>query len=198
MANKVFTNRDGTLRFYDSTATPMYVEFAFDAGDLSGPIGRPRPEEILKLDKGKATSNAHYIKGPDDKIFEPLPFSFTGLMVGGLSKSQYLRQCIEAMSDGAATTVNGQTLVTTKGDSTVGGISTPAFADASKIALNLELILDNDADDWGIQYKEIYIPADQCKITVGENDVALAVSGLIYGSIDPELTAFTAGSDISA
>ncbi len=198
MANKLFTSRDGTLRFYDSTATPNYIECAFDGGDLNGPLGRKRPEEKLILDKGKATANAHYIAGPDDPIFEPLPFSFTAKIVGGLAKAQYLRQMIAAMNDGGTTTVQAQTLVTTKGDSTVGGITTPAFADSNKLTMDLELILDNDASDWGIQYQEAYIPADQCKVQIGENESVLSIAGLIFGAIDPELTAFTAGSDISA
>ena len=197
MTQKLFTNRDGTLRLYEA-GTPYYLELKFDAGDLSGPIGRPLVEEMLKLDKGRASTDAHYITGPDDKIFEPQAFSFSAFMVGDLTTSQYFRQWIAALNDGGSTTVNSQTLTTTKGTTVVGGITAPAFADSNKLACNLEVLLDGDSADWGMQYNEVWFPQDQCKITISENDVVLAVSGLIYGSIDPEITAFTAGTDITS
>ena len=63
-----FTNRKGKLRLYDGTGTPFYLELDFDVGDFSGPLGIPKTEEILVLNRGQSDADAHYIEGSDEKI----------------------------------------------------------------------------------------------------------------------------------
>ena len=72
-----FTNKKGKIRLYDGAGTPYYLEIDFDAGDFSGPMGAPKLEEILVLNRGNTDSDMHYINGPDDPLMEPVQISFT-------------------------------------------------------------------------------------------------------------------------
>ena len=56
-----FTGKDGTLRIYDGAS--QYIEVHFRNLDFSGPIGRPKREEILVLDSGLVNKYGHYIIG---------------------------------------------------------------------------------------------------------------------------------------
>lgn len=191
-----FTQRSGKLRLYDGTATPFFLELAYDAGDLSAPIGVPSTEEQLKLDRGLATSDMHFIRGPESKVWEPTPISFSA-MITWLAKSEYLLQWLEWQSGGAAT-INSNSVVTTKGTTMRDGVNTcPAFADPNKRACNLEIFYTETNGDQGWQYNEVHFPLDQCNFSESEEAVSLAVSGLCYGSI-ARITAFTSGTDISA
>ena len=91
MAGKSYTNRSGKIRLYDGTATPFYLELDFDAGDFTGPFSTPRSEEILKLNRGTADGDAHYIEGPDDKIFEAQQLTFSAMLTRGCNASTRLR-----------------------------------------------------------------------------------------------------------
>ncbi|GAH30241.1 unnamed protein product, partial [marine sediment metagenome] len=53
----------------------------------TGPLGRALTEEILQLDRGVATSDMHYIEGPDNKIYDPLPISFGAILDDILNKN---------------------------------------------------------------------------------------------------------------
>lgn len=194
----IYINKEGTLRLYDNTSvTPYYLEVPFAGGDLSAPIGRPLAEERIILNNGAADSNAHMIEGPDDVIFQGLPISFQALVHSATTRG-YLFDWLNGMNDGATTTVNSNTIVTTKGTTTVGGITAPAFSDSNKIACNVELFFDKGANDWGIQFAEVWFPLDQCQLSNSEEAVAIALSGLIFGAIDNGLTAFTTGGDITS
>jgi hypothetical protein len=129
----VFTNRSGKIRILDGTATPKFLEIDFDAADFSGPIGRARTEEILKLDRGRVTADAHYIEGPDDKIMEPLTISF-GALLTDLVVTDYLLDWMEILN-GATATINGHTITSTKEDTQNDGANNnPPFADSGKKA----------------------------------------------------------------
>ena len=190
-----FTNRSGKMRLYDGAGTPYYLELDFDAGDFSGPLGIPRPEEILKLNRGKSDADAHYIMGSDDKIMEPLELSFSALLTD-LAVSGYLADWLRAMSDGGTTTINTNTIATTKEDSQRdGSTNSPPFADSNKFACNIEIKWDG-TPDWGLKYMEVYIPLEQCSVGEGDDAVTLSITGFVYGTIT-ELATFTAGTDIT-
>ena len=72
------TNRKGSLRLYDSTDTPLYLDLDMDNGDVNGwPLGQPTTEEILVLHRGTMGANAHYIEGSDDAMMAPMDLSFS-------------------------------------------------------------------------------------------------------------------------
>ena len=190
-----FTNKSGKIRLYDGTATPFFLEADFDLGDFSGPLGIPKTEEILVLDRGNANADAHYIEGADDKIMEPFPITFSAFVV---DKTQcgYLLDWLEAMADGGGSpAVNSNTLVTTKEDTQRDGANnTPAFADSSKMTSNLEYKLDGGTDIvW--HYNEVLFELSEQSLSEAEDGVTVSLNGMCYGTVVRD-TAFTAGATV--
>lgn len=193
MAEK-FVNRRGKIRLYDGTGTPFYLELAFDAGDLSHPTGRNLPEEIAVQDRGRHDANAHYIGGSEECFVEALEASFS-LLVNDTTNFGYFMDWIECLN-GDASTVNSNTILTTKGDTqNDGSNNNPAFYDTNKKACNIEYLLDGLSSDLGWQLNECYIPYPSN--AEGDDAVTLSITPMIYGTIT-RITAFTAGTDVTA
>jgi len=184
-----FTNKKGKLRLYDSTATPFYLELDFDKGDFSGPLGQPKTEEKLVLNRGNMDANAHYIEGSDEPIMEPVDVSFS-CICEDTTITTYLLDWLEG------NTVNSNTIVTTKGDSQRNGANAnPAFADSDKKCCNVEYRLDGSTDIvW--HYNEVYFPIEECQISEGEEEVTLSLKGKWYGTVTRD-TEFTSGTDVT-
>ena len=190
-----FTNKKGKLRLYDGTATPFYLELDFDVGDFSGPLGIPKTEEQLILDRGNATADAHYIQGSDNKIMEPFAVTFSAFVV---EKTQcgYLLDWLEALADGGGSpAVNSNTLVTIKQDTQRDGSNnTPAFADTSKMVSNVEYRLDGTANIvW--HYNEVYFDLSEQSLSEAEDGVTISLNGMCYGTVTRD-TAFTTGTSV--
>jgi len=190
-----FTNKKGKLRLYDGTATPFFLELDFDLGDFSGPLGIPKTEEILVLNRGVSDSDAHYIEGSDEAVLEPFDITFSAFVV---DKTQcgYLLDWLEAMQDGGGSpAVNSNTLVTTKGSTNRDGTNTtPAFADSTKMTCNVEYLLDGSTDiAW--HYNEVWFPIDQQSISEAEDGVTVSLTGKVYGTVVRD-TAFTSGATV--
>ena len=185
-----FTNRKGKIRLYDGTTGvngPYYLELKFDLGDFSGPIGVSETEEILVLDRGVMTSDAHYIEGGDDKVMEPNELSFSALLED-TSITENLLDWIEG------NTVNDKTIVDTKGTSIRKNVTNPIFADANKRCSNLEYKLDGAADlVW--KYLEVHFPIAEQSISESDDGVTIALKGKCYGLISRD-TAWTAGQSV--
>jgi len=189
-----FTNRSGKLRLYDGTATPFYLELDFDLGDFSGPMGQPKVEELLILDRNTATEDMHYITGGDDALMAPVTITFGANLV---DKTQciYLLDWIDVMNGGLSATINGNTIVSTQGDTQRDGSNNnPTFADSGKLTCNIEYRLNGSTDRvW--HYNEVWLPADQQQISEAEDGVTISLNGQVYGTIVRD-TAFTSGSSI--
>jgi len=185
-----FTNRKGKIRLYDGTTGvngPYYLELKFDLGDFSGPIGVSETEEILVLDRGVMTSDAHYIEGGDDKVMEPNELSFSALLED-TSITENLLDWIEG------NTVNDKTIVDTKGTSIRKNVTNPIFADANKRCSNLEYKLDGAADlVW--KYSEVHFQISEQSISESDDGVTIALKGKCYGLISRD-TAWTAGQSV--
>lgn len=198
-----FTNRKGKLRLYDGAGTPYYLELDFDVGDFSGPLGQAKTEEMLVLDRGVMTADAHYIEGPDTKFMEPVPVTFSALVV---DKTQciYLLDWIEQMNNGDGSSppqssgqVNSNTLTSTKEDTQRDGANNnPAFADGTKLCCNLEYRLDGGPDRvW--HYNEVFFELSAQQMSEAEDGVTIALNGMCYGTITRD-TAFTSGTSVEA
>jgi len=189
-----YTNLDAKIRIYD--ANNLYLQLELDSADFSGPLGRKRPAENLVLNRGRADAHMHNVKGNDEPIYEPLSLSFT-FQTRNDQQTINFRNLLRACSDGAATQVNGNTLVTTKGTTqNDGSNNNPAFADTSKIALNVEYLKTKSTSE-GRKYAEVWFPLDQCTESEGEDGINWSISGEIYGTIT-DLTGFTSGTDMEA
>ncbi|MBW1713249.1 MAG: hypothetical protein JRJ59_08910 [Deltaproteobacteria bacterium] len=186
-----FTNRDGEIRFYDGTATPYYLKIVFSGGDLSAPLGPPRPEEELLLDRQTMDSNACYVRGSDASLLAPLEISLS-VTVTSHATFGYLLDWLEG------NTVNGQTIVTTKGTTQRdGATNNPAFADSAKKCLNLEYQLDGPSSDIVWKYAEVYLPLSEAVMTETEDGVQVALKGQVYGTITRS-SSFTSGTDVTS
>jgi len=184
-----FTNRDGELRLYDGSGTPYYLSVLFSGGDFSGPLGPPQVEEILVLDRQRMTAQAHYIKGSDAALLEPVPLSFSALLHDG-SACGFLLDWL------AGGPVNGHTLATTKGQTKRDEVNdNPAFADEGKKAFNLEFKLTGSTGlVW--RYHEVYFPLSEARMQESDEGVLISLRGLCYGTVTRD-SVFTAGNDVT-
>jgi hypothetical protein len=191
------TQRKAKIRLYDSTATPWFLEFDLDVGDFSGPIGIPRQEEILVLNRGLMDNVGHYIKGADDKLMEPVQISFS-VLVRDDTQTVNILNWLKGCQDAGATQVNAHTLATTKADTQRDGANAnPAFADTNKLCSNVEYLMETGGTDLGFKYAEVFFPLDQQTLSEAEDGITLALTGTCYGTIT-RITAFTAGTDVEA
>ena len=190
-----FTNRKGKIRFVDGTANPWFLELDFDVGDFSGPMGTPKTEEILILDRNQATADMHYIEGGDDVVMAPFPLTFSAFIT---DKTQciYIIDWIDVMNGLLSAQVNSNTIVTTEEDTQRDGANNnPPFADPTKLTCNVEYRLDGGTDRvW--HYNEVWFPAAEQMISEAEDGVTLALNGQVCGTVVRD-TAFTAGSAAS-
>lgn len=194
-----YTALDGALRLYDGTATPYYVQVKFDELNFTGPEGRPRTEETLRLHRGRHSTDSHYTSGPDTVILEPLECSFSFRMQNDADLEAKLRAALSNPDQGAAWTVDSDTWVTTKGDfniinGTGTGVADPAFEDTRKVCVNVEVLYTKGGVSIGRKYGAVYFPADQISIAESEEGVVVSVTGMIYGLIS-RITSFTSGTE---
>lgn len=191
------TSMDAKLRLYDGSGTPFYLELNFDKEDFSGPLGTPRQEEILHLNRGRADALMHYTKGPDDVLYQPVEISFS-VALRDDQQTINLRNWLRAMNDGLATQVNSNTLVSSQGDTQRDGANAnPTFADSNKACCNVEYLIETGASDLGLKYAEVYFPIDQQTIAESAEEIPKSLKGMVYGTIT-DITAFTAGTDVEA
>jgi len=191
------TLKDARIRLYDSAATPLYIAFTCDPGDFSAPIGVPKVEELLKLDRGNYNASAHYINGSDAPLMAPVPVSWS-FPVTDAAKTTNILDWIAAMNDGLVTQVNSHTLETTETDSMRNGsVANAVFADSNKSTCILEYVIEIGGTDLGWKYQGLWIPASECMLTEGEEGIMIAVSAQCYGTIT-QLTIFTTGIDVEA
>jgi len=190
------TEREAKIRFYDSTATAFYLELDFD-GDYTGPIGQPLNEEILILNRGTMDALAHYIKGSDEALMAPVNVSLK-IIARNDAQFKNILDWIAAMNDGLTTKVNDNTLESTKGDTQRdGATANPAFADSNKGTFNIEYLMEMGATDLGFKLAEVWVPASEQALAESGEEIALPISGKIYGTIT-RITEFSAGSDVEA
>jgi hypothetical protein len=191
------TKQNAKIRLYDGAATPYYLELDLDPGDFSGPAGAPLTEEILVLDRGNMTSDAHYIEGTDEKLMEPVSVTFSAIITDA-ALTVYLLDWLAAMNDNLASTVNGNTLTSTISDSQRdGAVNNPAFADTNKEVCNIEYLITMSGTDLGWMFMEVRFPMDQIQLSEGDDAITVALNGMCYGTIT-RITSFTAGTSVEA
>ena len=177
-----FTGRDGVLRIYDSSATAKYFEVAFCAMDFSGVVGRPKTEEVLVLNRQKMDSNAHYIEGSDDVIYDPVEISFSCLIDDSVNKDKIFEALQCGNPDSAYWAGTG---VSSKGDTKNDGVNyNPLFKDSNKKAVNVQILWNSAGIDQGYAYYEVFFPSNEQVITESDDGVTLACKGAVYGIVE--------------
>ena len=159
----------------------QYFEVAFANMDFTGPLGRALTEEILVLNRNKADSNMHYIEGPDNKIYDPLPLSFGAALDDTLNKNDIQIALACGDPDSARWTATG---VSSKGDTKNDGTNAnPSFADSNKKAVNVQMLFGTMGIGWA--FYEVFVPEDQVTFAESETDISITVNGGVYGVIQP-------------
>jgi hypothetical protein len=160
----------------------QYFEVAFAGMDFSAPLGRPKTEEILVLNRGRADANAHYVEGSDDRIFDPLELGFSCLMDDAVNKDDVLIALECGDPDSSRWTATGvSSKGTTKND---GSNLNPAFKDSTKKAVNIQMLFEGLSKNQGWAYYEVFFPKENQTTSEAEDGVTLNCKGGAYGVIE--------------
>jgi len=161
----------------------QYLEVAFSKMDFSGPIGRPKTEEVLVLDRGTHSAHSHYIEGDDSPIYEPLDISWS-CKLDDVYNREYIftaLQCGNFNNSIGWTTTGTTSKGTTKND---GTNLNPAFVDTTKKAVNIQVLWEGGTYAEGFAYYEVFFPDDQQTIGESDTEVPLSCKGAVYGVIE--------------
>lgn len=172
----------------------QFYEVVFAAMNLTAPEGRNRPEEMIRLNRGRLDSAGHYIQGLDDPIVEPMPLSFAALLDSIYNKAA-LAKVLACQNAGITTWP--KVGISTKTDTQIPAgltgtlVSTPAFTDPSKKAICVQAVWDDlNGERVFREYNECHIPSGSVTLTEAPDSVTLQLEGGIYGSIRDDLTNF--------
>jgi len=163
----------------------QYFDVVFAGMDFSGPLGRPKTEEQLVLNRGTVDAYAHYIEGPHGPMYEPMEISFSCLLDTTANKDKILK-ALECANPGADRWTS--TGVTSKGTTKNDGTNyNPAFADTNKKTVNVQILWDtagSGAVPFGLAYYESYFHLEQQSFSESEDAIILACKGAAYGVIE--------------
>jgi len=162
----------------------QYFEVAFSQMDFQGPSGRPRREEVIQLNRGKVDGLAHYVKGPDGRLYEPLEVAFSCALDDAANKAG-IEEALDCGNPGTA--LWSAAGLSTKGLTRNEGASfNPVFADPSKKAVNLQMLFEAPAGEpaQGWAYYETLCPGDWRKVDEGEGGVILSCRAACYGVVE--------------
>lgn len=167
----------------------LYYEVPFVQMDLNAPEGRPRPEEVLELNREVIDTYAHYTVQTEAPITEAVEISFSAKLDSTYNKTA-LSEALNCGNPGVAATWNA-TGVSTKTDTKVldidgNLITTPAFVDASKKTVAILIVWNagSATTKIGRAWHEVYFnPEGQ---TLGESGEGVTIScvGQCFGAID--------------
>ena len=168
----------------------QYFTISFAQMDFSGPMGRPKVDEILVLDRGKQGAKSHYIESADGKIYVPQEISFSCYIDDVYNKADILT----ALACGSLSTSRWDAIgVTSKGTTKNDGSNyNPAFTDATKKTVNVHILFDESravtktqVKPKGYAYYETYFPLEEQSVAESEDGTVLTCRGAVYGVICP-------------
>jgi len=161
----------------------QYFEVVFASMDFTGPMGRPKVDEQLILNRGVIDAYAHYINGVESKAHDPLAISF-GCSIDDTANTDAVQAALECGNPGSTNWTS--TGVTIKGRTKNDGVVfNPTFADATKKAVAIQMLFENvDSNTEGWAYYECFYPPDEQSVSEAEDGVTLATNGGCYGVIE--------------
>lgn len=166
----------------------QFFTVSFSQMDFNGPLGRPKVDEVLVLDRGNMDSKAHYIEGGDIKIYNPLEISWSCILDDVYNKDDILT----ALECGTLSTSRWDSIgVTSKGTTKNDGSNyNPAFTEAAKKTVNIQMLFDEtravaktQVKPQGLAYYEVYFHPEMQTITEGEDGTILSCKGGVFGVI---------------
>lgn len=224
-----YQGRDGELRFLDKSqasagaaGTPWGLKLTFSNMDLT--LNYPaRPEETLRLDRQRQSSDAHYLVGDETALYDPVDVTFSALLSS--QETDAILDFIgvnwaakETANLGDATNpwnVKGTPaagLVSTKGrgltgDGLYGGgridakgsaFQLPTFADKKKqTVVDIEVIWQerDGSNKYGLRLKEVYFEPGRQRIGEAADNVTVTLTGQMYGSAE-RITSFSRAMNV--
>ena len=139
---------------------------------------RKKTEERYILDRGVMDSNAHYVQGSDDPLYEALPLTVSCKINDTTSGVSYLDELFRGGP------VNGKTPATSKGKTmNDGSNANPDFVDSTKVCFHVECLWSGTTD-LGYEWAEVYFPPGEQTIAEAEDGITLSLNGQIYGTIN--------------
>lgn len=205
----IYFGKFGELRIYsgssDGVGGRYYFQVAFEQMDFSSVGGRPRPDEILVLDRGVLNPFGHHIQGTDAAIMAPQQVTFTCMLDNTVNRHNLRRALCNPDRD-SPWQVGGQTWSNVNGQSFVFNgagslVSTPLPYDVLQDRVNVQVLWHGNPEqdgtaDLGYSMNEVWFQPGQLRVTEAENSVKMAVTGSIYGLIS-QISNFAAGTDVS-
>ena len=159
----------------------QYLEVSFAAMDFSGPLGRKLQEEILVLNRLTMDSKGHYIKGPDDPLYEPMELGFSCAIDDTHNKSAIMDALACGNPGAGRWTASG---TSSKGDTKNDGANNnPAFVDANKKTVNVQIVWTGSTPI-GMAFYEVYFPQEAQSLAESEEEIKLSARGGVYGVIE--------------
>lgn len=218
-----YSARDGELRFLDKTqggavlaGTPWGIRVAFEQMDLA--IGlRPRPPQLVRLDRERFNQLAHRQLGSDEVLFEGIDVNFSYHMSSRETHAMLeFAGVIYAGKEGTNTAdaTNGWRvkgtpaagLVSTigrakSGDGLYAGgiidgkgslVTLPAQADPKVIGVDIETGWANrdTSEFFGIRLKEAVFDPGAQRVSESADFVTVNMTAKVYGQVEP-ITAFS-------
>jgi hypothetical protein len=219
-----YQGRDGALRLLDksqsgagASGTPYGLQAYFEQMDLT--ITFPaRPDEIVRLDRERFTSDAHLQLGSEEPLFNPIDISFAfrmssqhqdallefvGTKYMGLQGTNTTAWSVKGTPAAGLTSTKGRAL---SGDGLYGGgridgkgsaVVLPPFADKKKVCVDLETTwFERDGTNrFGFRVTELFFEPSQQRVAEAADGLTVTLTGRCYGGVQP-ITSFSRAMDV--
>ena len=172
----------------------QFITVLFSSMNLTGPFGRGRPEEIVRMNRGQLDEYTHYVQGLDDPIEAPVRVTWSCLLESGVNKTALMSAL--ACGNAGITATWPLTGISTKTDSRLpAGLTgvlynTPPFTDPTKKTVCVQAVWDDRTGSRVFrQWHEAYFDPQAQSINEAPDSVTINLSADIYGAIDDDIQA---------
>ena len=201
--------------------TPWGMKVLFEQMDMRINY-QQRPEELPRMDRELLTVDAHHQTGAETNLLTPIDFTMS--MVVSSEETDAILDFVGANWANKATANTGDAvnpwavkgtpaagLVTTKSRPVSGSgqyrggrinsrgsaVAIPAFADAKKVAVDVESIWTErtGVKKWGMRIKEAYFEPGRQTVNESADFVTINLTGMIYGEVE-SITSFSRAMNV--
>lgn len=186
-----YVGREGSLRIYDGSSPPSYIQVKFSQMNFTGALAKPRPVDPTVVTVGGYT---HAPTGSDYEkvLYDPLPISWSCLLDDN-TNTWKLRDALCNPDLHSPWRVGGVNWTSTKGRGSIilpdgNYTGTELFFDTQKQAVDVEILFTDrraaGGSAWGMRYSEVYFAPQDSSYTESADAVELACRGLVYGNVE--------------
>lgn len=204
MPTSLYIHHRGELRIYDGAATPHYLIIPWVQPDPTFPLNRPRPEPVLRLNRGTFDSYTHFTPATDEILANPVEVTLSTWL-----DNQLVDDVLAALGNpyNLATWSVGTSVFTDAsgtGASILNGAGSASIAvpqndhDATHRRVHVEFLwygAPAGTRDRGWRHEECYFPP-QSQVIRGGDPVSLTMLYQCFGAMTTR-TAFTTGTNVT-